>query len=69
MTRDLRAVGVIDPVVGATASAAAHFASLEDLVRWPLGMILEVVIQDEYTHDVIVRIASHAGVHLVFDTT
>lgn len=69
MTRDLRAVGVIDPVVGATASAAARFDTLEDLVRWPLGMICEVVIQDEYTHDVIVRIASHVGVHLVFDTT
>ena len=69
MTRDLRLVGVIDARLVGTLGATTSFETLADLVRWPLGMIADVVIQDEYTHDVIVRISSHASVHLVFDTT
>lgn len=69
MARDLRTVGVIDARVVNAASAATSFDTLEDVVRWPLGMIAGVVIQDEYTHDVIVRITSHDHAHLVFDTT
>ena len=69
MSRDLRLVGVIDAHLVAQVDAAAAFDTLEDVVRWPSGMIAEVVVQDEYTHDVIVRVASHGEAHLVFDTT
>ncbi|MCA9592600.1 MAG: hypothetical protein KC776_04790 [Myxococcales bacterium] len=46
--------------------------TLEDVVRWGLGqtppvMIRNVVVQDEYTHDVVVPHPS--GVVLVYDTT
>jgi hypothetical protein len=64
---------VIDAHLVDSLGAATSFVTLEDLVRWPLGMISGVVIQDEYTHDVIVRITSprYRGydTHLVFDTT
>jgi prephenate dehydrogenase len=68
VTRDLRLVGVIDAEVVGILTPATSFDTLEEVVRWPLGMIADVVIQDEYTHDVIVRISSQT-VHLVFDTT
>lgn len=46
--------------------------TLEDVVRWGLlskarRMIEEVVVQDEYTHDVVMPYAD--GLYLVFDTT
>ena len=46
--------------------------TLEDVVRWGLAkrppcMVELVVVQDEYTHDVVVRWAE--GVYLVYDTT
>jgi hypothetical protein len=45
--------------------------SLEHVARWafsrrPPSEIADVVVQDEYTHDVVVP---WRGVHLVFDTT
>jgi len=45
--------------------------SLERVVRWafsrtPPSEIADVVVQDEYTHDVVIP---WGGVHLVFDTT
>jgi hypothetical protein len=45
--------------------------SLEQVVRWafsrtPPSDVADVVVQDEYTHDVVVP---WRGVHLVFDTT
>jgi hypothetical protein len=45
--------------------------SLEQVVRWafsrtPPSEVAEVVVQDEYTHDVVIP---WRGVHLVFDTT
>ena len=45
--------------------------SLEQVVRWassrtPSSEVADVVVQDEYTHDVVIP---WAGVHLVFDTT
>ena len=47
-------------------------ATLEEVMRWGLKqpiarMILEVVVQDEYCHDVVME--WEAGLHLVFDTT
>ena len=46
--------------------------TLEDVVRWGLSvvppvLIENVVVQDEYTHDVVVP--HPAGVWLVYDTT
>ncbi|MBK9260680.1 MAG: hypothetical protein IPM54_12775 [Polyangiaceae bacterium] len=57
------------------SSIEALFASqktLEDVVRWGLGMnpiqlVKDVVVQDEYTHDVVMQHPS--GVWLVYDTT
>ena len=45
--------------------------SLEQVVRWafsrtPPSEVTDVVVQDEYTHDVVIP---WRGVHLVFDTT
>jgi hypothetical protein len=46
--------------------------TLEDVVRWgllqkPPRLVEDVVVQDEYTHDVV--IAHPGGVYLVYDTT
>ncbi len=46
--------------------------TLEDVVRWGLGitpmqLVKDVVVQDEYTHDVVM--AHPSGVWLVYDTT
>ncbi len=46
--------------------------TLEDVVRWglaqkPVRLVERVVIQDEYTHDVVVRDTS--GAYLVYDST
>jgi len=51
--------------VVASLGSAALLVGLEDLVRWG-GDIVEVVVQDEFTHDVVVRAD---GGFLVFDTT
>lgn len=62
MARDVRAVGAIDP---APWQVLARFQTLEDVVRWTTA-IVDIVVQDEYTHDVIA--AAGAG-FAVFDTT
>lgn len=67
MTEPLRVVGSVDPAAVARAAVAARLVSLEEVVRF--GDILEVVVQDEYTHDVIVTAATLPGSYLVFDTT
>jgi hypothetical protein len=46
--------------------------TLEDVVRWGLAqhpprLVEAVVVQDEYTHDVVLPWAD--GVYLVYDTT
>jgi hypothetical protein len=40
--------------------------TLEDLVRRPDLTIVEIVVQDEYTHDVVVQ---HGASFLVYDAT
>ncbi|MEO6772491.1 MAG: hypothetical protein ABI467_05640 [Kofleriaceae bacterium] len=48
--------------------------SLEDVLAWAFAQrppaelveLIEVIVQDEFTHDVIVR---HGAEYLVFDTT
>jgi hypothetical protein len=59
----LRAVGAADL---AQWHAVAAFQTLEDIVRWRGGAIVDIVVQDEYTHDVI---AAAGGGFVVFDTT
>jgi hypothetical protein len=66
MTRALRAVGAISEEALARHAPAARLETLEDVLRWG-GHVLEVIVQDEYTHDVVVHTLD-AG-FLVFDTT
>jgi hypothetical protein len=40
--------------------------TLEDVIRQPGFTLLDVIVQDEYTHDVIV---AAGAAYLVFDTT
>jgi len=61
----VRVVGDVAPEILARLASAAKLVSLAELVPWG-GDIVDVVTQDEYTHDVI---AARAGGFLVFDTT
>ena len=65
-TRTLRAVGDIADALRAKHEPATRLDTLEDVLHWG-GDVLEVIVQDEYNHDVIVR--GHADGFLVFDTT
>ena len=62
MSLALRTVG------SALASPAliAGLATLEDIIRRPGFTLLDVIVQDEYTHDVVVAAGAS---FLVFDTT
>ena len=63
MMRELRVIG---DVARGPHEAATKVDTLEDVLR--VGMhVLEVVVQDEYTHDVIA--VGHGDGFLVFDTT
>lgn len=64
MLTPLRVVGAAEPL--ALGAVTARLATLEDVVRRPEFMIVEVVVQDEYTHDVVVAVGEH---YLVFDST
>jgi hypothetical protein len=49
----------------------ASLDTLEDVIRWGLAQrpswdIVEVIVQDEFTHDVI---CGRGSIFLVFDTT
>lgn len=49
-----------------------QFRTLEQAMEWafarePRGELIDVVAQDEYTHDVVIRITP--DMFLVFDTT
>jgi hypothetical protein len=51
---------------------ASRHKTLEEVVRWSLALtprriISSVVVQDEYTHDVVLPYSE--GVYLVYDTT
>lgn len=63
--RALRAVGAVGDAVLAHHALATHLDTLEDVLRWG-AHVLEVVVQDEYTHDVVV---TRGEGFLVFDTT
>ena len=65
-------MGIAREGVDGIAAVIAGQRTLEEVVRWGLGrsparMIESVVVQDEYTHDVVLRYAD--GVYLVYDTT
>lgn len=53
-------------------AAVARLATLEEVIRWGLGLprpsvIADVVVQDEYSHDVVMPWGDDH--HIVFDTT
>jgi hypothetical protein len=50
----------------ALAEIVGKLGMLEDVIRHPAFRFLDVVVQDEYTHDVIV---ATSAVFLVFDAT
>lgn len=56
----------------AIARLVAHHETLQDVVRWgvlytPPRLVADVIVQDEFTHDVIVPFQD--GLYLVYDTT
>jgi hypothetical protein len=73
MTRELRIAGRgLAPDVVGRAAAATRLDTLEELLRFgfaqhPPWDLVDVIVQDEFTHDVIVRGPAHA--FLAFDTT
>lgn len=64
--------GLPDDALAAVRDEVASHATLEQVLRWARGAapphaVDEIVTQDEYTHDVIVRYRD--GRYLVYDTT
>jgi len=64
--------GVAAPHGPSIAAVVAAQKTLEDVVRWglsqrPARLIESVVVQDEYTHDVVLPLDAQRW--LVFDTT
>jgi hypothetical protein len=64
----LRVVGDVPPARVSALASVTRLATLEDVLRWG-GDVLGVVVQDEYTHDVVVRAPGSGDGFLVFDTT
>jgi hypothetical protein len=56
---------VIDAATLARLAPATTFATLEDLLTWNHDLV-EIVVQDEFTHDVVMRAPP---TYLCFDTT
>jgi hypothetical protein len=65
---ELRTVGTVSSAHVDALASASRLHTLEDVLRWG-GDVLDVVVQDEYTHDVVVRAPGTAAGFLVFDTT
>jgi hypothetical protein len=69
----IEAVGSVPgEVLEAVGALVAGQKTLEDVIRWALArnpprLVERVVVQDEYTHDVVLPWSS--GVFLVYDTT
>ncbi len=68
----LRVVGTLPAEIVARLAIAPKLASLAELLTWGLAQsppceIVGVVVQDEFTHDVVVR--GPAPAYLCFDTT
>jgi hypothetical protein len=67
----LRVVGSPHPDAVARLEPAARLETLEDIIHWGIAQVpaldvIDVIVQDEYNHDAIVR---GSDVYLVFDTT
>jgi hypothetical protein len=62
---ELRHVGTAT-ITPEMARAATGLSTLEDVIRRRELSLLDVIVQDEYTHDVVVEAAR---VFLVFDST
>jgi len=65
-------VGLSAPLRIEVERSIAGLGCLADVVRWgvrtvPERLIVDVIVQDEYTHDVILDYGG--GLYLVFDTT
>jgi hypothetical protein len=66
----MRVVGDVPAAVVASLAGAERAQTLEDVLAWahPRGAeLVEVIVQDEYTHDVVARTSGAA--YLCFDTT
>ncbi len=64
----MRTIGSV-PAELLASLGGARLPTLEKVVRWvaPLGGdVVDIVIQDEFTHDVVVEVG---GAFLVYDTT
>jgi hypothetical protein len=64
--------GVSAKELNALSSELSPLSTLAEVIKWGLGRspertIIDVVVQDEYTHDVIMD--WDGDLHLVFDTT
>jgi hypothetical protein len=64
--------GLTPEAYGALDAATARHVTLADVIRWglaqePQRIVVDAVVQDEYTHDIVVPIADPH--HLVYDTT
>jgi len=55
-----------DDVLAGLASEVARHGSLAEAVLWAPD-VLDVIVQDEYTHDVVLE--GHDGLVFVYDTT
>jgi hypothetical protein len=70
---ELRVIGDgLERDVLARLAQATHLDTLEDVLAWALAQrpacsLVDVIVQDEFTHDVIVR--AHAPAYLCFDST
>ena len=64
--------GIPGALLESIEAVVASQKTLEDVVRWGLArrpprLVEGVVVQDEYTHDVVLQWSE--GVYLVYDTT
>ncbi len=53
----------------ALAAIATRLQTLEDVIRRPELRLCDVIVQDEFTHDVIVEVTPAVARFLVFDAT
>ncbi len=64
--------GLSEERLAALAADVGGHRTLQDVVNWGIGqspprIVVDVVVQDEFTHDVVVPIGDE--LHLVYDTT
>ena len=66
----MRVVGSLAPDVHARLAGGEQLATLEEVLAWCHARgydVIDVIVQDEFTHDVLVRAAAPA--YVCFDTT